>query len=76
MLAISYSMHREAITELLKSIALWLATAGSAIGTLIIHALPLMQFGLCVIGFVSGYYSIQASRATRDAIRKNTTKIP
>lgn len=76
MLSTSNAMHREAITELLKSIGLWLATAGSAIGTFIAHALPLMQFGLCIVGLISGYFSIQASRATRAAIQKNTTEKP
>ena len=70
MISTSHAMHREAFTELLKSIALWLTTISAGIGTFIIHALPFMQFGLFVVGFISGYYSIKASRATIE-IRRN-----
>lgn len=64
-------MHREAFVELTKSIGLWAATAFSAVGTFFTHALPILQASLCIIGLVSGFYSIQASRAT---IKKNKSE--
>ena len=74
MLSTCHPMHREAIYELFKSIGLWLATASSAVGTFIVHALPLAQLALCVVGIISGYYSIKASRAACEIHRNQKPK--
>ena len=67
------AMHyHDAIIQSIKSLGYAIGAAGSAIGTFMIHSLPFLQFCLVIVGIISGYYSIRASRATHDAIKRGS----